>query len=57
MILECVRMNKDMDKAVMRFLDMCLKCDKYDNGRCPTYNLQMDGVVQADKEPHCDKNI
>lgn len=57
MILECVRMSEDMDKAVMRFLDICLKCEEYDNGRCPTYNLQMDGVVQNNKEPHCDKII
>lgn len=50
-------MSEDMDKAVMRFLDICLKCEEYNDGRCPTYNLQMDGVVQDNEEPHCDKII
>lgn len=47
--------KKQMDEALREFIGICLKCGKYDMGRCPKYNKLMDKMVEIDQVPVCDE--
>lgn len=47
------RRKEIMDKALMEFVTICAKCIKYEDGRCPIYNVLMDDMVKYGKIPSC----
>lgn len=47
------RQIKIMREAVNVFLENCLECEKYDEGRCVRYNRLMDGLTTRGEMPTC----
>lgn len=46
--------KKEKDRAVLAFVTRCIKCEKYDSGRCERYNREMDDSMLG-KIPVCDE--